>query len=109
MRSIGRSPNDTGRRIIRISSPGLFLRMGAILILTGLLASSFHWNSAASTSKKIALRQNLAAAAGTMRSSLSEQTLPKEELTADLSGLFIKSEGYALPVPVPQSSPVTVA
>ncbi len=54
-----------GKRIISMLSPGLSLRVGATLILAGLLVSSFHWNSAASTSKKTALSQNLVVAAPT--------------------------------------------
>jgi uncharacterized repeat protein (TIGR01451 family) len=97
---------DTASRITRMSSRGLSLRVAAVLILAGLLISSFHWGSAASTSKKNPLGQNLAA--GTMRPSLSKQAGPKKEATPDLRELFIKSGGYALPLPLPQSSPVTV-
>ncbi len=43
---------NTASRTVRIPSRSLSLRVGAILILAGLLVGSFHWNSAASTSKK---------------------------------------------------------
>src|SRR5712691_3441177 len=83
---------DTASRITRMSSRGLSLRVAAVLILAGLLLSSFHWGSAASTSKKTYLRQNLAA--GTKRPNLSKQSGPKKEATPDLKELFIKSGGY---------------
>jgi len=38
--------------MIAMPSAGLFLRVGAILILAGLLVSGVYWSSAASTSKK---------------------------------------------------------
>ncbi|MCM3906396.1 MAG: DUF5011 domain-containing protein [Pyrinomonadaceae bacterium] len=47
-----KSALNTGARMLEMPSAGMFLRLGAILILTGLLASSFYWSSAAFTSGK---------------------------------------------------------
>jgi uncharacterized repeat protein (TIGR01451 family) len=97
----------TSSRIIRKPSRYLSLRVGAILIVAGLLVGSFHWNSAASTSKRTALSQNPAAAASTLRRSLERRNW-KKKATPGLKELFIKNADYAVPSLVPQSSSVTV-
>jgi uncharacterized repeat protein (TIGR01451 family) len=96
-------------RIIEMPSAGSLLRLGAILILAGLLAGGSYWNSAAAISKKTVLSQNITAAASTIRRGLSRQAAPKKEAFPDLRELLIKNGGYALPLPVLQSSPAILA
>lgn len=92
---------NTATRITQMPSAGLFLRVGAILVLAGLLASGVYWSAAASASRNAPLNQKSAAA---------QKAIPTISSAADLSGSSSFGVGkYSSLLTLPQASPPAVA
>jgi len=83
--------------MIQMQSRSLFLRVGAILMLVGLLVSSFYWSSAASTSRNTTPNQKSAGAP-------TEMTTPSA--LAGLGGSPLLTVGrYSSLFTLPQAPP----
>jgi uncharacterized repeat protein (TIGR01451 family) len=98
---------DPVNRISRFRALHLAVRVGAVLILAGLLVSSFCLISSASSENGISKTQNPAFALAALRPVDSPSRFA--ELGAVPLSPLLKAGSYALPLPVPQSSPLTVA
>ena len=92
--------NITTRLIQNPGAARLFLRVGAVLVLAGLLASGVYWSAAASASRNAPLNQKSAVAQGAITT-----TSP----VADLSGSPVGVGEYSSLLTFPQASPPTVA
>lgn len=92
---------NTSTRLIQKPSAGLILRVGAILVLAGLLVSGVYWNSAASTAKKAFINPSVDTAR-------DEVTAPV--VAADLAGVTSLGTGsyYSLFLLPPPPPPITI-
>ena len=86
-------------RIFRMPSLRLGVRLGAVLVLAGLLASSFYLISSASSENRISRSQNPAFALAALRPVDSPSRVA--ELGAVPFSPLLKAGSYALPQPVP--------
>ena len=96
-----KSAHQNNTRMIEMPSAGLFLRVGAILILAGLLVSGVYWNSAASTAKKALINPSVDTAR-------DEVTAPV--VSAGLGGVTSLGTGtyYSLFLLPPPPTPITI-
>lgn len=86
---------NTGTRMILMPSAGLFLRVGAILILAGLLASGFYWSSASSASRNASPNQKAAVA---------RDEIAASSAIAEFGGLpLLRVGNFSSLLPVPQA------